>query len=181
MMIHEITPHAGAHKRRKRIGRGPGSGTGKTAGRGHKGMKSRSGSSNFHEGGGTPYYVRFPKRGFTNARFKQEYEVVNLKDLERFDADTTVTPALLAERGLVRSAASDVKILGFGEISKSLTLQVAAVSATAREKVTAAGGSVTDAPERGARRPKGVKKAPRASASGGEGTAASPEPAPAAR
>lgn len=161
MMIHEITPHAGAHKRRKRIGRGPGSGTGKTAGRGHNGMKSRSGSSNFHEGGGTKYFKRFPKRGFTNARFSRAFEVVNLKALEVFEAGSTVTPELLAQHGLVRSSTSDVKILGFGEISKAITLEVAAVSSSARDKVTAAGGSVVDAPALGARRPKGEKKAPR--------------------
>lgn len=161
MMIHEITPHAGAHKRRKRIGRGPGSGTGKTAGRGHNGMKSRSGNSNFHEGGGTKYYKRFPKRGFTNSRFMRTFEVVNLKSLDALEANTTVTPELLASHGLVRSAGSDVKILGFGELSKPLTIAVAAVSSSARDKITAAGGSVVDAPERGARRPKGEKKAPR--------------------
>ena len=164
MMIHEITPHAGAHKRRKRIGRGPGSGHGKTSGRGHNGMSSRSGSSNHHEGGQTAYYSRFPKRGFSNANFRRDFEVVNLKSLEVFEANTTVTPELLASKGLVRSAKSDVKVLGFGDISKPLTLAVAAVSASAREKISAAGGSITEAPEVGARRPKGVKKAPKAEA-----------------
>ncbi|BAM05059.1 50S ribosomal protein L15 [Phycisphaera mikurensis] len=159
MMIHEITPHAGAHKRRKRIGRGPGSGHGKTSGRGHKGMSSRSGSSGHHEGGGIPFYRRFPKRGFSNANFRRDFEVVNLKSLEAFDAGTTVTPELLAAKGLVRSVKSDVKVLGFGDVTKPLTLAVAAVSASAREKITAAGGSVTEAAEVGARRPKGVKKA----------------------
>jgi len=163
-MIHEITPHAGAHKRRKRIGRGPGSGTGKTSGRGHNGMSSRSGSSNHHEGGGIPFYRRFPKRGFSNANFRRDFEVVNLAALEVFEAGTTVTPELLAEKGLVRSAKSDVKVLGFGDVSKALTLAVAAVSGSAREKVTGAGGSITEAPEVGARRPKGVKKAPKADA-----------------
>ena len=186
MMIHEITPHAGAHKRRKRIGRGPGSGTGKTSGRGHKGMGSRSGSSAHHEGGGIPFYRRFPKRGFSNANFKRDFEVVNLKDLERFDANATVTPELLAEAGLVRSAKSDVKVLGFGELSKPLTLQVAKVSASAREKVSAAGGSITEAPEVGARRPKGVKKAPKvdstgdASVAGADGLTVEAADAPAA-
>ena len=160
MMIHEVTETAGAHKRRKRVGRGPGSGHGKTAGRGHKGWGSRSGSSNPHEGGQIPFYKRFPKRGFSNAAFKTTYEVVNVKQLaeKKLDEGTRVDAALLAKLGLCRSAASDVKVLGHGELSSRLTLAVAAVSASARSKVEAAGGSVEDPAPRGQRRPKGVKK-----------------------
>ena len=146
MMIHEITPKAGAHKRRKRIGRGPGSGRGKTSGRGHKGFGSRSGNSNPHEGGRIPFYKRFPKRGFTNAAFKKHFEIVNVKSIdERFDDGAEVNADVLAKVGLIRSSKSAVKVLGFGETTKKFTVSVAAVSGSAKEKIEKAGGSVATA------------------------------------
>ncbi|MEM8494067.1 MAG: 50S ribosomal protein L15 [Planctomycetota bacterium] len=144
MMIHEVTEKAGRHKRRKRIGRGPGSGTGKTAGRGHKGFGSRSGNSNPHEGGQIPFYKRFPKRGFTNAKFKTVYEVINLRDLEKhFEAGTAVDADALAKLGLVRSAKANVKVLAFGDLTKKLEITAASFSGTAKEKIESAGGSAT--------------------------------------
>lgn len=143
MMIHEITPKAGAHKRRKRIGRGHAAGQGKTAGRGHNGFGSRSGNSAPHEGGRIPFYKRFPKRGFTNAAFKKHFEVVNIKHLDAvLDDGTQVDADVLAKVGLIRSAKSNVKVLGYGETSKKFSLQVAAISETARKKIETAGGSV---------------------------------------
>jgi large subunit ribosomal protein L15 len=161
MMIHDITEKAGAHKRRKRIGRGPGSGTGKTAGRGHKGARSRSGFARklHHEGGQNPFFMRLPKVGFSNSAFTTEFAIVNLRVLDaRFDDGTHVDAALLAKHGLIRSEKLPVKVLGTGELSKKLTLTVAAVSASAKEKVEQAGGSVTLVAFKKDRRPKGVKK-----------------------
>ena len=144
MMIHEITPDAGKHKRRKRVGRGVGSGHGKTAGRGHKGYGSRSGNSNPHEGGQTKYYRRFPKRGFSNAAFRTTYQPINLNALEaRFQEGETVDLAALERAGLIRQTREPVKLLAFGEISKKLNVQVDAASASAIAKVEAAGGSVS--------------------------------------
>jgi large subunit ribosomal protein L15 len=128
---------------KKRIGRGQGSGNGKTAGRGHKGAKSRSG---FHykrgfEGGQMPLHRRVPKRGFHNP-FRVEYEVVNLDTIEaRFDAGTVVTPELLREHRLVQSADKPVKVLGRGEIAKKLTVRAHKFSGKAAEKIAAAGGA----------------------------------------
>ena len=131
---------------KKRIGRGQGSGNGKTAGRGHKGAKSRSG---FHykrgfEGGQMPLHRRVPKRGFHNP-FRVEYEVVNLDTIEaRFDAGTVVTPELLREHRLVQSADKPVKVLGRGEIAKKLTVRAHKFSGKAAEKIAAAGGAVAE-------------------------------------
>ena len=128
---------------KKRIGRGQGSGNGKTAGRGHKGAKSRSG---FHykrgfEGGQMPLHRRVPKRGFHNP-FRVEYEVVNLDTIDaRFDAGTVVTPDLLREHRLVQSADKPVKVLGRGEIAKKLTVRAHKFSGKAAEKIAAAGGA----------------------------------------
>ena len=128
---------------KKRIGRGQGSGNGKTAGRGHKGAKSRSG---FHykrgfEGGQMPLHRRVPKRGFHNP-FRVEYEVVNLDTIEaRFDAGTVVTPELLREHRLVQSADKPVKVLGRGEIAKKLTVRAHKFSGKAAAKIAAAGGA----------------------------------------
>jgi large subunit ribosomal protein L15 len=144
MMIHEITEKVGRHKRRKRIGRGPGSGTGKTAGRGHKGYGSRSGNSNPHNGGGTPLFKMLPKRGFSNAMFKKHYAVVNLSAIDaRFDDGAEVNPEMLVKHGLIRDAKLPVKVLGTGETSKKLTVTAAKFSKSAESKITAAGGSVT--------------------------------------
>ena len=146
MMIHEVTALVGKHKRRKRIGRGPGSGHGKTAGRGHKGAKSRAGWSGSvppgYEGGQMPYFRRIPKRGFSNARFRDDYSIVNVKALEaRFDDGAEVNPEALAHAGLIRSAKDPVKILGEGELSKKLTVTATKFSGAAKEKIQNAGGS----------------------------------------
>jgi large subunit ribosomal protein L15 len=143
MALNDLKPPVGMKHPKKRIGRGQGSGNGKTAGRGHKGAKSRSG---FHykrgfEGGQMPLHRRVPKRGFHNP-FRIEYEVVNLDTLEaRFDAATVVTPELLREHRLVQSADKPIKILGRGEIGKKLTVRAHKFSGKAAEKIAAAGGA----------------------------------------
>ncbi len=139
MKLHDLSPAKGSRRSRKRIGRGPGSGTGKTAGRGHKGQKSRSGYSQRlgFEGGQMPLIRRVPKRGFTNI-FRKEIAVVNLRDLIDFEAE--VTPETLVEKGLVRRGLP-VKILGDGEISVALTIKAHHFSRSARSKIEAAGGS----------------------------------------
>jgi large subunit ribosomal protein L15 len=143
MSLNDLRPPRGMKHPKKRIGRGQGSGNGKTAGRGHKGAKSRSG---FHykrgfEGGQMPLHRRVPKRGFHNP-FRVEYEVVNLDTLEaRFDAATVVTPELLREHRLVQSADKPIKVLGRGEIAKKLTVRAHKFSGKAAEKIAAAGGA----------------------------------------
>ena len=148
MMIHEITEKVGKHKARKRIGRGVGSGTGKTAGRGFKGAGSRSGWSGSiratREGGQMPYYRRIPKRGFNNYNFRVEYAVVNIKALAaRFDDGAEVNPEMLLKMGLIGDTRQPVKVLGEGDLSKKLSVSAAAFSASAREKIEKAGGTVT--------------------------------------
>jgi len=146
MMIHEITAKVGRYRPRKRIGRGHGSGQGCTAGRGHKGAKSRSGWKNRpnYEGGQMPYFRRIPKRGFSNVNFRRNFVIVNLKALEAHcDDGAEVTPASLAKLGLVRDAAQPVKVLGEGELTKKLDVTAAKFSASAREKIEKAGGSAT--------------------------------------
>jgi large subunit ribosomal protein L15 len=139
MRLHELSPAKGSKHAKKRLGRGPGSGTGKTAGKGEKGQKSRSGYSrrDGFEGGQMPLVRRVPKRGFTNI-FKTEYAVVNLAQLADFDDD--VTPETLVSRGLVRSG-KPVKVLGDGEIGKALKVTANKFSKSARAKIEAAGGS----------------------------------------
>ncbi len=139
MKLHELSPAAGSKRRRKRIGRGPGSGTGKTAGRGHKGQKSRSGASlrPGFEGGQMPLIRRVPKRGFTNI-FRKQWAVVNLDALAELEGE--VTPELLVERGLARPGLP-VKVLGRGEAGKKMTVKAHQFSAAARTKIEAAGGS----------------------------------------
>ena len=144
MRLHDIGPAPGAVKKRKRIGRGPGSGTGKTSGRGEKGQKSRSGYSRRwgFEGGQMPLARRVPKRGFTNI-FREEYAEVNVGRLDRFDAGADVNPETLVDRGLLRrSETLRVKLLGKGEIDRALTVRVHKASAGAVKKIEAAGGSV---------------------------------------
>ncbi|MBB6431044.1 50S ribosomal protein L15 [Algisphaera agarilytica] len=159
MMIHEITEKVGRHKQRKRIGRGVGSGYGKTAGRGHKGYGARAGNSNPHEGGAIPMWKRFPKRGFSNAEFMTHYAVVNIKAIEaRFQDGEEVNAESLAKLGLIRDTKLPVKVLGEGELTKKVTVTADKFSKSASEKITAAGGSVTVIEPVG-RRPKGVKKA----------------------
>ena len=143
MKLNELSPAKGARKNRKRVGRGQGSGLGKTSGRGHKGQKSRSGGSipAWFEGGQLPLTRRLPIKGFTNPT-RREYEVVNLRDLERSGLEGTVTIAVLRTAGIVTRSKKPVKILGMGEVTKVLDLKVNAVSAKAREKIEAAGGSI---------------------------------------
>jgi large subunit ribosomal protein L15 len=143
MELHDLHPAPGAKRGRKRVGRGPGSGTGKTAGKGHKGQKSRSGYSRRFgfEGGQMPLVRRIPKRGFTNTN-RVEYQVVNLRDLERVFSDgEAVSPESLHAKGLVRGGGRPVKVLGDGELSKKLTVRVHKFSASAREGIEKAGGS----------------------------------------
>ena len=147
MMIHDITEKVGRHKQRKRIGRGEGSGTGGTSGRGHKGAKSRAGYKRraSYEGGQRPFFQRFPKRGFSNARFRKLYHVVNLKVLEeRCDAGATIDVAMLAEMRIVRDTNRPLKILGEGELTKKFEVKAAKFSGSARQKIESAGGTVTE-------------------------------------
>ena len=143
MSLNNLKPPAGSKFPRKRVGRGPGSGSGKTAGRGNKGAQSRSGYSykRGFEGGQMPLHRRVPKRGFNNTDFRTEYEVVNLDQLEaRFDAGATVTPDALRSAGLVHGRDIRVKVLARGEVSKALTVQAHKFSGKAAEKIAAAGG-----------------------------------------
>jgi large subunit ribosomal protein L15 len=143
MSLNNLRPPRGAKKPKKRVGRGPGSGHGKTASRGHKGAQSRSGFrfKRGFEGGQMPLHRRVPKRGFNNI-FRIEYAVVNLDTLaEVFDAGSAVTPELLRERGIVRDARLPIKILGRGDIAKQLTVKAHKFSDTAAKKIAAAGGA----------------------------------------
>lgn len=135
--------HPGANRARKRVGRGPGSGHGKTAGRGNKGQKSRSGYSRKigFEGGQMPLYRRIPKRGFTNI-FRKEYAILNLCTLNRFEDGAIVTPQLLVETGLVKDMKSGLKVLGAGKLEKKLTVKAHKFSQSACEAINAAGGSI---------------------------------------
>jgi len=146
MMIHEITEKTGKYKARKRIGRGHGSGSGKTSGRGHKGAASRSGYSRrpAFEGGQMQYFRRIPKRGFTNADFKTIYHIVNLATIaNRFEKGATVDATSLVEAGLIRNFKNPVKILGNGDLSIAVNVTADKFSASAVKKIEAAGGSVT--------------------------------------
>jgi large subunit ribosomal protein L15 len=143
MSLNNLRPPKGAKHPKKRVGRGPGSGHGKTASRGNKGAQSRSGFrfKRGFEGGQTPIHRRVPKRGFTNI-FRVEYAVVNLDTLaEVFEAGSSVTPELLRERGLVRQAKAKVKVLGRGDITKKLTVRAHKFSGSAAQKIAAAGGT----------------------------------------
>lgn len=141
MELHSIKPAEGARKQTTRKGRGPGSGLGKTAGRGHKGQKARSGSGGKvgFEGGQKPLIQRVPKRGFHNKWAKQIAEV-NIAALNKFENGTTVTAQALKEAGIIKSIKDGVKVLGKGNLEKSLTVQVNAFSKSAAEKIAAAGG-----------------------------------------
>ena len=137
-----LRPVAGSHRSRKRVGRGPGSGLGKTAGKGHKGQKARSGgnTNTGFEGGQMPMYRRLPKRGFTNP-FKVTYLAVNLRDLERLSGDE-VSPESLTAAGITRKASAPVKLLGHGDIGRAVIVKGVRASASARAKIEAAGGRV---------------------------------------
>jgi len=142
MELNNLKPKKGSRHAKKRVGRGPGSGHGKTASRGEKGQKSRSGYSRMlgFEGGQMPLHRRLPKRGFTNI-FKKQHAVVNLSDLERFDNGATVDENALRGAGLVKGAADGIKILGNGKLTKKLTVHASKFSATARKQIEAAGGT----------------------------------------
>ena len=145
MTLDSLKPAPGSRRPRKRIGRGPGSGLGKTAGRGHKGAKSRSGYSRRRgfEGGQMPLIRRVPKRGFTNI-FAKTIETVNVGELSRLPEGTVVTPELLVQHRMVRKNHDGVKILGEGELTVKLVVQAHAFSASARTKIEAAGGQVEE-------------------------------------
>ncbi|GMK41054.1 50S ribosomal protein L15 [Paenibacillus sp. CCS19] len=141
MKLHELQPAEGSRKERKRVGRGIGSGNGKTAARGHKGQNARSGGGvrPGFEGGQNPLYRRLPKRGFNNP-FRKEFAVVNIEELNSFAAGTEVTPEVLLEKGIVKNPQSGIKILGNGEITVQLTVKANKFSQSAVEKIQAAGG-----------------------------------------
>ncbi len=141
MKIHELSPAEGSNKDVKRIGRGHGSGNGKTAGKGHKGAKARSGPNKRagFEGGQMPLQRRIPKRGFNNI-FATRYAIVNVSDLNAFDDEAVVDTQALKSKGLVKKEYDGVKILGNGELTKKLTVKAAAFSAGAKSKIEAAGG-----------------------------------------
>ncbi|MFI5231754.1 MAG: 50S ribosomal protein L15 [Gemmatimonadales bacterium] len=149
MGLHNLAPARGSHRDRKRLGRGPGSGTGKTSGKGHKGIKARSGhhghggNKPHFEGGQMPLTRRLPKRGFTNP-FRIESQVVHLVDLALLPKGAEVNPETLAAAGLIRSSKGHAKLLANGEITHAVTVRGIKMSATAREKIVAAGGRVEE-------------------------------------
>lgn len=142
MQIHDVTPFGTKHANRKRVGRGVGSGMGKTATRGHKGQRSRSGDNPRigFEGGQMPLYRRIPKRGFSNP-FKKEFTLLNVGSLDVFDAGATVELDAVLERGLTRSTGKMLKVLGNGEVTRKLTVRAHKFSASAKQKIEAAGGT----------------------------------------
>lgn len=144
MKLHELMQNAGAKQTRKRVGRGMGSGLGKTSGKGEKGQKARSGVSipATFEGGQLPLYRRLPKRGFSNAQFKIKYATINIEDLNRFEDGTVVTPELLRETGLVKNQLDGIKVLGNGTLEKKLTVKANRFTKAAAEKIEAAGGKI---------------------------------------
>ena len=144
MLNHEITSVAGKHKPRRRVGRGTGSGHGKTSGRGHKGGGSRAGSTSvtLHEGGQMPLFRRLPKRGFSNYQFATRCEIVNVSQLERFMDGADVGVEQLSDAGLIDSTKSKIKILGKGDLTKKLQITAHRFSKTAEQKIVASGGTV---------------------------------------
>jgi large subunit ribosomal protein L15 len=161
MRLHNLRPRPGSRHRVKRLGCGESSGHGKTSGKGHKGQKARSGGSirlGF-EGGQMPLIRRLPKRGFNNAAFHKHYAIVNVSDLNAFEAGAVVNEQLLRESNLVRGQFAGIKILGDGELKHGLKVEADKISATAREKIEKAGGTITlrrgEAPQAGATHPAG--------------------------
>lgn len=142
MKLHELKPAEGSRKKRNRVGRGIGSGNGKTSGRGQKGQKARSGGGvrPGFEGGQNPLYRRLPKRGFTNVN-RKEYAIVNLDALNRFEDGTEITPALLIETGVVSKEKAGIKVLGNGTLNKKLNVKAHKFSASAKEAIENAGGT----------------------------------------
>lgn len=143
MKLVDLRPADGATTRGKRVGRGIGSGHGKTSCRGHKGDKARGSTKPGFEGGQTPLHRRLPhKRGFNNILFRKNYAIINMAELDRFEAGTVVTPELLIETKVIREIRDGLKVLGDGDIAKSLTVKANKFSKTAEEKIKAAGGTV---------------------------------------
>ena len=145
LSLNNLRPAKGSTHKKKRLGRGPGTGLGKTAGRGHKGQKSRSGYSSKvgFEGGQMPLHRRLPKRGFTNI-FKKQWNEVSLEALDRsFDANTEITPEVMHKRGIIKKAKHDIVVLGNGNISKALKISAHRFTKSAREKIEKAGGAIT--------------------------------------
>lgn len=145
MKLHELTYTEGSRHKKKRIGRGTGSGTGKTAGKGHKGQNARSGGGvrPGFEGGQTPLFQRLPKRGFTN-HTRKEYTVINLDILNRFEEGTTITPELLVEQRIVKQVKAGIKVLGNGALEKKVNVSAHKFSGSAKEAIEKAGGSITE-------------------------------------
>ncbi|MGD9852509.1 MAG: 50S ribosomal protein L15 [Nitrospirales bacterium] len=143
MKLHELSPAPGSKSKKKRLGRGPGSGIGKTSGKGHKGLLARSGRANQvgFEGGQIPLVRRLPKRGFTNV-FRVEYSVVNLKTLSRIEGEGVITPAILKQNGIIKGRRPLVKILGAGAIDRPLVVEAHSFSVSAKDKIESAGGQV---------------------------------------
>ena len=144
MKLHELERNIGAKQKRKIVGRGPGSGLGKTSGKGHKGQNARSGGgvNPVFEGGQLPLYRRLPKRGFSNFEFKVRYATINVEDLNIFEEGTLVTPALLKEVGLVKKQLDGIKVLGNGTLTKKLTIQAHKFSKSAVEKIEESGSKI---------------------------------------
>ena len=142
MKLHELSPAEGSVKNGYRKGRGPGSGNGKTAGKGHKGQNARSGGGvrPGFEGGQLPLYRKLPKRGFNNSRFGKKYAVINVKSLAKFNDGDVVDCAALLANGIIDNAFDGIKVLGDGELNKKLTVKAAVFSASAKEKIEAVGG-----------------------------------------
>jgi ribosomal protein L15 len=142
MKLHTLYPNDGATKKRKIVGRGPGSGLGKTCGKGHKGQNARSGGGvrPGFEGGQLPLFRRLPKRGFTNAKFKTVYAVINLTDLNKFEDGSVITPELLKDMGILKNQLDGVKVLGNGKLEKKLTVKANQFSDTAVAAIEALGG-----------------------------------------
>ena len=143
MQLHDLAPAPGSRKKSKRVGRGPGSGMGKTSTRGHKGLKARSGGSvrPGFEGGQMPIYRRLPKRGFTNI-FKKQYAILNIEDLDRFDDGATIDMDALRQVGLVKGKVDGAKLLVNGDTQKKFALKAILVSKTAKDKIESVGGSI---------------------------------------
>ena len=143
MKLHELKKNEGATFARKRVGHGPGSGLGKTSGKGHKGQKARSGASinPVFEGGQSPLYRRLHKRGFTNAKFKTRYATINVSDLNKFNDGDVVTLELLKEKGIIKKELAGLKVLGDGELEKKLTVKANRFSSKAVTKIENAGGT----------------------------------------
>ncbi len=144
MKLHTMMPNDRAVKSRKRVGRGPGSGLGKTSGKGHKGQNARSGGGvrPGFEGGQLPLFRRLPKRGFSNARFKTEYAIINLSDLNKFEDGAIITPELLKEMGLIKKQLNGVKILGNGKLEKKLIVKAHKFSDVAKKEIESLGGKI---------------------------------------